>query len=103
MAPLFESGMSTNSIISANTGGGATPSFERPARCSLPHVDWRLVYLVPAPRPAAVIVLSGAQRVFSTPYLSFGLLETENQSFWSANRTSVYTLICYRVGTGDRT
>ena len=80
MAPLFESGMSTNSIISANTGGGATPSFERPARCSLPHVDWRLVYLVPAPRPAAVIVLSGARRVFSTPYLSFGLLETENQN-----------------------
>jgi len=40
----------------------------------------RLVYLVPAPRPAAVIVLSGAQRVFSIPYLSFGLLETENQN-----------------------
>lgn len=53
--------------------------------------------MVPAPRPVAVNALSGAQRVF-IPYLSFGLLETENQSFRSANRTSVYTLICYRVG-----
>lgn len=58
---------------------GSHPLIERPVRCSLPLVDLRLVYMVPAPRPVAVNALSGAQRVF-IPYLSFGLLETENQS-----------------------
>lgn len=56
---------------------GSHPLIERPVRCSLPLVDLRLVYMVPAPRPVAVNALSGAQRVF-IPYLSFGLLETEN-------------------------